>query len=664
MVTDGGGMSTVIEILDGWSADGDPTLESLGGKSAIVSDLTLARSAHGPFLAKLVLNDWSRADADLASKFVGVTLQTCDESDVDDLADWIVTSPDALPDLVPTLVPLLRIIVANHDYRGEVLLEAWTRLALGGWCKTLEVKSALTALAGAAQEQTHVSIHLTRALGAAIEQWEEPELIEALRLLTQIEDVEDDAAFELGMARLRDALTSTNASVATDALHDAARWLEESFSVEQRPDAGAFRRAVRLLLSFSQGSPISEAEIEDLRTAAADYLLGYRGEERHWRQPRADTLAEWMRLAATLNAATMIDDVWWHPDEVIAAAGRVLAAHCTLHLVTTVDSQGASSGQPGVFSLLQPRIIQAATRRGDAAALLDRWLSEASNQLPAEIDAIADLRNALLDSGRAGDVFPKAEMASGVTVASLLIELEPRLAAHPMLEQFLKDRAGIAPVAGLTIQQNAVMDQILTQLEPMDGYRTAARFVEPVLASLVRFSTWAIDHSGGGERARAWHVSCESSRPKEHDLADELQVWLSASGLVAEVEIPNTAGGRADVVIYQNNERLVIEAKKVDASRSNDELTSSHGPQASEYTKSGIRFVFLAVLDLVFRQSRLDLASTLWVSSVRDAPGDLGQVGDVGVIGLRVLGNAGNPSAIRPESTRRRRDRNTATPQS
>ena len=74
--------------------------------------------------------------------------------------------------------------------------------------------------------------------------------------------------------------------------------------------------------------------------------------------------------------------------------------------------------------------------------------------------------------------------------------------------------------------------------------------------------------------------------------------------------------------------------------RTNDALTADYGPQATEYTKTGAPFAFLAVLDLTPHTSRLDLADSLWVDEWHDDSGR-----KRALTGLRVLGNVKSPSA-------------------
>lgn len=165
--------------------------------------------------------------------------------------------------------------------------------------------------------------HVARIAGLLIGEAPDQDLLQLLLDLRSIDDIRPDAAFELGMCQLGQALNTAS----PDSLAAMLSTAQEEFAVaellgERRPDATLFRETCALLLKLSPG-PLSAdvpRHIETIRQAAFAYQAYYASpDEITGMATRSYQIASWsslaVRLAHWLTSAR--DPAWYDAVQVI-----------------------------------------------------------------------------------------------------------------------------------------------------------------------------------------------------------------------------------------------------------------------------------------------------------------------------------------------------------
>ena len=181
-------------IDSSYSIDLIPSLASLGGEEAILNCGLQHDHEPDAFTASLALTvSWGNIrDRDAAKEWMRNAVQLLSDEELMAFNDVVLGSSVALPDLAGTLADAWRSVSDDDSVlRGNVALEGWTRLAAGGWTAGISLRAALFERAQRVASSTaEVDIFLVRAIGAALDQWEDQELESALEMLASQEVVE------------------------------------------------------------------------------------------------------------------------------------------------------------------------------------------------------------------------------------------------------------------------------------------------------------------------------------------------------------------------------------------------------------------------------------------------------------------------------------------
>ncbi len=638
-----------------------------------VAESTLFSGADGvgPFDSSLIATA-SWADLDDAKTAADLIVDSVSSFDIGELIafnDVVLAAPIALPELAVGLEGAWRAISeTDASTRGNVALEAWTRLALGGWTSSnLVLRAALGERCNhAAQASAAADVFLVRTVGAALDEWGDQELVAALGRLAEIDDVECNVAFELGMVHLRVA-------VEADVPHDAARSLDEAFSMfdlanaeDDRPDAVAFKTACAAVAAFLRSEPLPAGAASGISTAVRDWYAGYLGEVPHWRQARAQVGGAWGSLVADLERIDELDsDAWLDAGGLLSDVARVYVSHHSSTLIadptawpfTAADHVELAMGQAreGVAVAIGPRLDAALAARAERVKLVDRWLETVSETVPdldaVARDALAAARQRIREAPPPGKLDASRGAGLPDTVREALVDqLDPSTLGQVVdLIDSLGTEVGLQPDRSLAaaeagLREHLVLKRLHEQVAAIAPaeHREWSGSLNVVLKALVRVTATAIDREQGSERRLPWHGDVdEGRRPREALLADYLAQTLQVlTGIHVHVEIPNIAGGRADVVIPVSAEEFVIEVKREETLRTDEELTVAYADQAAQYTHTRTPFAMLAVLDLVRRPARLGLDGSFWVSRWSD-----GTV-ERALVGVRVLASVATPSSL------------------
>lgn len=625
-------MDTAADLLTRW-ADGSPvTVDELGGPEALLDHDDLART-HRLRTVQGICDYWSelqprRADA------IRVLLEAADTAEMEfagDIHNELLTNADVIGALHGDLEKVVRRrATGDFGILADIAVETWTRLALAGWCtSSLPVCGRLAEMASEARHERDTTSYLVRAVGAALQRWGYDDLKSAMENLRTVDEYDADAAFELALHQIGLACVSSDRTVALDHLRAAVKLFEQAERWEGRVDARAYLGPLRGLLRFIDGGAITDVEVTQARTVVSEYLLGYRGLGRHWRQGRADLTDGWAKLLTLLGqAAEAAESAWFDASSVIEGAAGLLIADTTLTLI----SRAPGDDNRGVVALVEPRIAATFADQEPSIGFIDRWLNVARAAAEPDtelIDAVTTLRELTTSVGNN----PKGDSGPG--------ETEPGSAGSKLGEfrRFYQARQ-----RQLNLTEEHVAHRIFEDIRSIvpDAVDEAAAEISGIVVDLVRFTAHHLGLRQSGSRSPEWLVGGRDSDghfPGEHRLSDALREWFVPLADVG-IEAADIAGGFADVAVRSSRFTFYIEVKREQTHRSDERLVESYGDQATQYAVSDIPVVFLAVLDYAERVTRIDLPGTIW--TVRHRHPDASR--DYALTGIRVQANTASPS--------------------
>jgi hypothetical protein len=640
-------MSEVLGRLGDWGSTRRADLEALGGEDLILAERgeILTDPRNTAVLAALC-DQWDDlSHGDEVVSYVIDSVRSSGPMTLVDVLDVILDSPRPLYDVAKPLATILSELSHDASILGAIALEGRTRLALGNWCSSLQLRADLVSRAQSAEAEDD-GIFLVRAIGAALERWGDQELLTALTRLASHDDSDDDVAYEIGMHHLNVALSSTDRAAALEGLHEALVWLRQAAATDGRLDALTFSIAVEQVVRFVAGEKVTAQAVDTVRDAVLSYLRGYRNEARHWRQPRADTAACWADLTEALyEVADLQSPAWWEPGKLLTAAARVLDGHRSLVLLADPDIAGQADSsaetnagdstaptaagatrQAGLELLLRPPVQAALGSREENLALIDRWLEQVEED-SSDNSAVTSVREVRETLRRGAGDDPKALQSTAPALRRLLklgtdddLNELNALADHPEILEQLEARAVLAAEQpSPTVAENVALGELLLVLREVSGYSDVSPWIDWMVQQLLRFVMRYIDKQGGGKRAEPWQRPFTRRRaaPTEDTLADSFARWLMATaGVRALVEVSDIGGGRVDVIVFLEQLRLVVEIKREFENRSQDELVDAYGMQAVQYASADIPFAFLAVLDLAHWTVRSDVQACLWARQI------------------------------------------------
>ncbi|WP_261646068.1 hypothetical protein [Curtobacterium sp. C2H10] len=627
------------------------TVDDLGGTTLILGDEELLEDERGALVVAAFCDEWDGLDVDQrkdAARFMLGAAASPNPFLMVDAINVILESREVLPAVHSELALRFSGIARQPGIRAEIALEGWVRLGIGEWARGLPIRAALdervTALL---DDDAEVSPFLLRALGAAIDTWEDGDLLQSLQRLANRDDA--DAAVELGFRSLRDAVSAANVAAASTALSEAIAWFNTALSWEERPDARAFGTAAQLLQSFANGARITQAAVAQLHGEVYEYLTGFIGTIPTWRRPRAETVSRWLILITDLESLRELgDDTWLNAGAVIAAAGRVLVSSRTIRVIARAAPSGDSADNEGLLALVHPRLVTGFSAIADITRQLDKWLTDTADpELAAELRSFRDVLR--------GDAPPKQ---SEGTASSNLLSLVPQKvqdvfgltgASYEQVNAAANDHPAVVPVlemlaqkhANLTVTESEYVDVILQEVDTIVPLKADVRVaLYPIATTLVRFVSNFLNVNQSGETRAKW-LGPSGRSELEATFSNELRNWMRSSGLQAMREVPDIAGGRSDIILISEGQQFVIESKRVTTPHTFDQLATKYGSQAIQYQVSNAPIGLLAVVDYGRRDARTDLSGSF---NVR--PYELSESKRrYALVTARVLANVATPSA-------------------
>ncbi|MFC8671495.1 hypothetical protein ACFUEN_02330 [Streptomyces griseorubiginosus] len=654
-----------------------PTLADLGGL-VLLTDARDGLLDHDdlPALVKLVCDDTAVLESSTGRDFLLAAAEGAEGPlRLEEVVTAFLSHPGAVrvlgEDLADAWLDTSR---TSLDLLGGIALEASARLVLANAATHYGLLDRLRRMRRElARIDDDFAGRAVRVAGALAEHFPAPEIPLLLEELLNHDDVADDAAFELGMLTLRQALTTTAAlNEARPLLLKAREYLSDAYCAEERPDAAGFGAALDAVLAYCSGASVSNASIRQLQDAILDIRLNLLGLPSGWRTPRLDTLSTWQHLLDTLTRAQTADraGAWLHAAAVISSLVDVYAAHRSLDLLAPSDGSLPIStpvtraAVPGLHAILAPRVEQSLLAHEGGLALLEQWLDELSTAPQTDQDPTSPivreqataLREALL-AGRK-DPAPKSD-SPAAALAGLPLqpgdadrlsgflgtapELTERLAAMWEARQAQEPVDEIPAVA-------AAYRRTRTELRQQcpDGY--AGQFaadVDRMLLFLLRFLDLRLNETqkfGGDARKYLRRLKKDEDKPLEKELGRDLRDFLRGQGLRVDLEVSNVGAGRVDIAWRPRDELITLELKRDWKNPSWDAYTKAFLPQAISYQVNGPSVNFLVVLDLTDKPD--GLASVQACVHVRTVPGPAGDPRPRTVIMMRIQGNKRDPHEL------------------
>lgn len=630
---------TVLEVLD--TFEGTPSLDALGGERAIYESADiLVRDSRVVEVAVAICAGWSSLDDQRAAgNLLMGAVESIPAFSAGDLYDVLLTSESVLPQISADLELALKHRAEGTGLARDFALEAWTRLALGNFgTMALHLRAALQDGSSAPD----ASPTLVRALGAALSKWGDENLRAALHALTKHDDLDSDAAMELGLDSVAQATACTELDDVRSGLGDARHWFDVAAADEGRPDAVAFHAVISGVLDQADGHSVSKERYQSIRDSVYDYLDGYQGVSRGWRSARAQTSTAWLELLNQLHQAHADD--WYDPPRTIENLGRTLAAETTMTLVV---SQGDTE-QAGIRALVQPHVDSMVQRNGAIVSHIRRWLGVSLPDTEQDTRAAVEALLQRLET-------PPKKVAGGSTAIpeSIRDRLNLTPADAAILAEAAAERPDLTDVYEQLAQhsypvgyaESVLLNQLLDGCEQQaqGGVGQYQYELGLVLMHVIRFTAFHLDEGQSGQRASPW-MKAKKPWPLEHELADDLNRMLRMSGLTAVVEQSNTAGGRVDIAITFPRCRICIEVKRTDQDLSDGQLVEDFGPQAVQYAATDIPVALLVTADYLRRTKRLDLTGAFHVAPLRLQKNSRQNA----LVSVRMQANVATPSASSP----------------
>ncbi|GIH99171.1 hypothetical protein [Planobispora takensis] len=547
---------------------------------------------------------------------------------------------------------------------GAEAAECLLQLCLAGVVRPAQLLGALDAITeDVAALPEPFAVRLPRMVGILDAHHRGAGLREALERFLALECTCRDAAFELALAHLRDALEARDHSSMIDHLVEVRRRLAELIThAAERLDARIYHAAVDAALTFS--GPDAARRVPAAAAALHSALQHYRAWRYHtrapaWAGPRQSDIAAWAELTTILNAAAlhMADDDPWYGDghTILTALLRAYTANRTVTVVK--DTPTAAIVEALVIPAVEDTFLRQESRLRFLHYALDN--DEALRSDPAALRLRAALHErttpgeppqAGLQAGGPGKERRWHLLAQTLTAAEFAHALQTMPAsALDRLEVALRTHEDV--IAAVTDPKvGRLMDRLIGQLQQSaDWVPGIADSFQVLLEVTVRYAflCYNIGRDLGGSYTEFLRLRDKAKKKQkvDEDLFHQHYyevVKLSALFQVVDAEVINHAGGRVDVLVSFGPVRFNVECKIEEEDASEDNLRK-YAAQPSEYQNTNASFAILLVLDKTeHAEGTVNLFDSIWIENVQQP----GQSEACQVVTIRIPGGRENPSLL------------------
>jgi hypothetical protein len=584
----------------------EPHLEALGGITAIASAArTLGATRMMPELLAPLLQDWKNAGSNERHTFKSALHDLLETATTDfvliesvDILDRHRPLPDGADESC-FMIFLAKIGQSGNPLSGMArgaALDGAFRWAAGNrrWQHRL-----LDVLLGLSTDDDPEFLRrAAKIAGVAYSHWRDRDLVGVLTKLLALDAVHAEAAFELGMARLAEAIDAGEAAEAAMAFGEARDWFSKSdISSEHRPEARLYLDCLDVLISYHRGgSHRGFSSVSERVRKHAFELNAWSGNlaSPPWLGSRQTEAACWNLLASTVVglAENLAEPSWWEPTVVVEELLSVYnAGRCILR----------RSRQGGIEELLRPRIRSALSTQIGQAHQLKLWLERNTNhEWAAEARTLVHQIDSLVKSS--GDPKNPSEAASGgATLAALVAEAQLPQPQKKLLLAVLTNAFSLH-FDNLTGAEVEVIERCRGEAQQHPDHRdnvNGARLFDAALLWTVRFIFNRLELARKDDPGGSYLFERDDGTlPHEGELQQDYFRWVSTNAAGTDLEATNVGSGRADLRIRSGPERLVVEVKREDCDCSFDALATAYAGQTTDYQNTSIRLGVLLVLDL------------------------------------------------------------------
>ena len=450
----------------------------------------------------------------------------------------------------------------------------------------------------APSDDTEFLRRAAKIVGVAFSHWRDKELVEVLHKLAQLEAVRPEAAFELGMAALAEAIDREGSNATASAFREARDWFGEADGAsEYRAEAGLYLDGLDLLLSFHGGAASASLGSVSMRVQQHAFELHAwsGGSGPPWLGARQTEAACWCALASAVAglAGSLDEPSWWDPAAIIEQG--LLSVYSAGRSILRRDQHG------GIEAMVRPRIRASVATQAGQAHQVRTWLQQnATHDWAVEArDLIAQIDSFIEQSGSQGN---PPEAANERTALAAII------AGSNLPEEQRNVLLGVVAnaislqLSNMTSAEAEVIERCCNEAQGHSDYSAninAARLFDTVLLWLVRFIFNRLELTKGDDPTGAYLFERDDgSLPHEDELQQDFFRWVATYAAGSDLEPTNIASGRADIRLKSGPERLVVEVKREEKDGSFDALFKSYAAQTTDYQNVSIRLGVLLVLDL------------------------------------------------------------------
>ncbi len=420
----------------------------------------------------------------------------------------------------------------------------------------------------------------------------------------------DEANFEIGMHHFR-KLLDTGSIDSTKELSKAEFYFRIACDFASiHAEATLYRNACRMLRDFSQGdlansSQLIANEIRESLTALRAYHRS--GDDPSWLGARTTEIVRWEALEGKLQSLDheINCEGWFDARDVIESL--LIPVFCASRSLLKRGDAG------GVEFLVQPRLIGTITGNRSHFSNLREWLRRnPSSPIAADVSSLITNVESELNSSDSSLVISSQIRRSNVH--GILDRLRPEDEGKSLILQVIED-AVLLHLRNLNSVQHSIIAKCTEGLADHSDYLApdVRTLFNTTLLWLVQFFASRLDMmKGDAPEIEYLFRRDDGVRAKEDELQNDFMSWLRPFALGSQIEVTNVGGGRADILLRCNAERMVVEVKREDRDCSFDALEARYSGQTFQYQNTASRIGFLLVLDQTDRGGQaLHLADSI-----------------------------------------------------
>lgn len=678
-------MHVIDERLVQWAAGASrpqlragPTVEELGGFDAVVA--AVDHFALGPFLHHLIQVTATHLDAvgteackPLYDAVLNGLRANSNHAAIASATQSLAVRPALARELGPSLTRVLLARLRQAQDAGDDLALALIGMEAADCLVQLTLAGVTQAarLLGAMDEVTEdpaalpeaMAARLPRLLGVLDAHHPGAGLREALERCLMLDHTCRDAAFELALGDLRQALEQDQYTPMAAQLRKTQDRLAELITLDpDRLDAQLYHAAIEAVLGMS--APDAPARVHTAASTLRDALhlyrdYRYRTRTPAWALPRQNDLIAWSELTVVLDgaAANLAHDDPWYDDghTVLTALLRAYTAHHTVAVVRNTPVAAA------VETLVVPVIEDAFLQHEHRQRFLDHAL--AHDEELRDDPAVQQLRAALLQrTKQVGS--PTDQQASNPGKARRWQRL-----AHHLEDNFavVADQTSEDVLDRLELGLRTHDDVLAAIADPKYG-RLRARLVRQLensrdwlpgiadefsvlLEATLRYAylCYDIGRKVGGPYTEYLRKRDKGGKKQKVDEAlfhQHYREVLQFSALfgVINSEVIDRAGGRTDILVSFGAVHFNVECK-IEEDDASETALRHYVAQTAEYQNTNAGFAILLALDkTVDAEGAVNLFDSIWIEPVQRP----GESEPCLVVIIRIPGGRDNPNLLRP----------------